>query len=58
MVKEKGEGKKVGSTLLWLAGVRGSFMVVATMVGGVGGWVVVVQEEEVCNSVIVHCGKR
>jgi len=58
MLKEKGEGRKVGSTLLWLAGVGGSFMVVATVPGDVGGWVAMVQEEEVYNGVIVHCGGR
>jgi hypothetical protein len=56
MLKEKGEGRRVGSTLLWLAGVGGSFMVVATVPGDVGGWVAMVQEEEVYNGVIVHCG--
>jgi len=57
-VKKKGEGRKVGSTLLWLASVRGLFTVVATVPKGVGGWVAVVQEEEVYNDVIVHCGGR
>ena len=48
----------MGSTLLWLASVRGLFTVVATVPKGVGGWVAVVQEEEVYNDVIVHCGGR
>jgi hypothetical protein len=34
------------------------FTVVATVPKGVGGWVAVVQEEEVYNDVIVHCGGR
>jgi hypothetical protein len=33
-------------------------MVVATVPGDVGGWVAMVQEEEVYNGVIVHCGGR
>jgi hypothetical protein len=52
--EEEGEGEE--NNLAWWSSPWRGGSAVPTVAEGVGGWVTVVQEEEVYNGVTVHCG--